>query len=401
MKFEYQARNAKGKIETGVIEASSEETVLDILQKQDLYPTSIKEIPTSVWKRGIKIFGQKISLREVIEFSRQLSIMTSGGVTLIESLRSLSFQTENVAFKEIILKISQDVEGGMLFSAALSRWPKIFNEFYVAIIKVGESSGELSNSLNYLADYLGRQDEFNSKLKGAMIYPAFVVVLAIGIILMLNFFLIPTMSETLISMGKELPILTKIIIAIANFLQAWWWFLLIVLVILGYSLFEHIKTPEGKKSFDKLCLKIPWVGSFLKKVNISQFSESLSTLIGGGVSLLDSLNLVRATVGNTIYQEAFAECMDGVKKGELLSNTFAKHPDLFPPMVQQMIIVGERTGSLSRSLQTVATFYKKETDRNLDNLLSILEPILIVFLGLVVGLVVAGILFPLYQMVSF
>ncbi|HOK35358.1 MAG TPA: type II secretion system F family protein [Candidatus Pacearchaeota archaeon] len=400
MRFEYQARNREGKIENGIIEASSEEAVLDILQKYGFYPTSIKELPTSVWNQGIKLFRKKISSREVIDFSRQLSIMISGGVTLLESLRSIGQQIENSAFKEVILRISQDVEGGMLFSGALTRWPNIFNKFYISIIKVGESSGELSNSLNYIADYLEREYDFNSKVKGAMIYPALVVVLAFGIILMMNFFLIPTMSQTLISMGKELPILTKIVIAIADFFQAWWWFLFLILIILGYSIYEYIKTPNGKRNFDNLCLRIPGLGSFLKKIYISNFSESLSTLIGGGVSLLDSLDLVKETVGNVIYQEAISDFIEGVKKGELLSSTLIKHPDLFPPMAQQMIMVGERTGSLGDSLKTVANFYKKETDRGLDNLLSLLEPILMVFLGVVVGVVVAAVLLPLYQMVS-
>lgn len=398
MKFKYQARDREGKIQNGTIEASSEEAVLDILQKNDLYPTSIKEVLPS--KTG-KIFNRKkVSARNLIDFSRQLSIMIEGGITLLESLKAVANQIENPNFKEIVLEIAEDVEGGMLLSGAFARWPNVFNEFYVSIVRVGESSGELSNSLNYLSRHLERSYDFNSKIKGAMIYPAIVLVLVVGILLMLNLFLIPSMVEFLTEMEKELPMLTKIVIAISAFSQQWWWFIILILIILGYILYSYIKTPEGKKSFDNFCLKLPWIGNFLKKVYISQFSENLSTLISGGIPLIDALDLTKTTIGNVIYQETFLNIIDDIKKGELLNVAVGKYPQLFFPMIQQMILVGERTGSLSKSFKTLSGFYQKEVNKNLNNILNMLEPILMIFLGLIVGIVMAAVMFPLYQMSS-
>lgn len=400
MKFNYQARTKKGEVRAGSIEASSREAAIGLLQKYDLYVTVLeaaKEAP--IYAKRIKFF-ERVSVKEVVLFSRQLAIMFTSKVSLVESLRTLANQTKNQDFKEKILKISEEVEGGTAFSLALSKYPKVFSSFYVAMVKAGEASGKLSESLNYLADHMEREYYLAGKIKGAMVYPSLIIFVALTVLILMTVFVIPNLSKVLEESGAELPAVTKFVIWLSKFLRTWGWILFLIVLILVGSLFRYSKTESGKKIFDRLFVRLPTVGGFLKMMYLSRFAENLSTLVSGGIPVAQSLEICANIVDNTVYKEIILKARDEVRKGEAISQVLIRYPNEFPPIFTQMTLVGERTGTLDKTLLNLVNFYQKETGRAIESLLGILEPLLIVFLGLGVGGLMAAILMPLYKMSS-
>ena len=400
MKFNYQARTKEGEIVAGTIEASSKEAALNILQKHGFYITYLEIAKPPVYAREVKIF-QKISLKDIVLFSRQLSIMFTSKVSLVESLNTIALQTKNLEFRERILAISEEVEGGSPFSKALSKHSQIFSPFYIAMVKSGETAGKLSESLNYLADHLEREYHLNSRIRGAMIYPAVVVLVIFVVLLVMIFYVIPHLSKILEETGQALPLITQLIIKFSLFLRKWGVFLFVFFVILIISLQRYIKTPEGKKNFDKISLKLPLIGSSLKMVYLSRFAENLSTLISGGIPVAQALETSGEIVGNTVYKEIIFLARDEVRKGENISSVLQEYPEIFPPVFSQMTLVGEKTGTLDKTLLNLVNFYQREVDITIDNLLSILEPVLIVFLGLIVAGLMVSVLLPIYKMAAF
>jgi len=401
MKFNYQARNKKGEISSGVVEASSKTAAIVLLQKQGLYVTILEETERlPIYARRIKIF-ERISKKDIVLFSRQLSIMFKSKVPLVETLQILATQTQNPDLKEKIFKLSEEVEGGTSLSGALNKYPKIFSSFYVSMIKAGEASGTLSESLEYLAKHLEREYRLTSKIRGAMIYPALILSFALIVLLLMIFFVIPQLAEVLKESGQELPAITKIVMDSSDFFKKWSWIFLGLGIALIVFVLRYYRTRKGKRFFDGLFLGTPAIGPFLKMVYISRFAENLSTLISGGLPIAQALEITGNIVDNSIYKEIIFTTRDRVRKGEPISSTLAQAPNLFPPMFCQMTLVGEKTGTLDKTLMDVVSFYQEETDRAIDALLSVLEPLLIMFLGLIVGGLMFAILMPLYQMVSF
>ena len=401
MKFNYQARDKKGQVQSGIVEASSREAVLSLLQKHKLFVTLLEQVAKKpFYERQIKLF-QRISQKDVVNFSRQLSLMFKSKIPLVSALQSIGEQTKNSAFKEKILSISQEVEGGTPFSQALSSHAKLFSPFYVSMVKSGEASGTLSESLTYLADHLEKEYYLSSKIKGAMIYPALIVVVVIGVLVMMMYFVIPNMTKVLTETGQELPVLTKVVIGFSNFFRSWGWALLPVVAGLFIGLLRYFKTDEGKKLKDKFLLKIPLIGPFLRMIYLSRFAENLSTLITGGLPVVQALEITGDIVGNDVYQTIISQIKDEVRRGQKISQVLTRFPNEFPPILIQMVTVGERTGTLGESLTNVVDFYQKEIDRGIDNLLSILEPVLVIFLGGLVAGLMAAVLMPLYQMTGF
>lgn len=401
MKFNYQARNKKGEISSGVVEASSKAAAIVLLQRQGLYVTILEETERlPVYARRIKIF-ERISKKDIVLFSRQLSIMFKSKVPLVETLQVLATQTQNPDLKEKIFKLSEDVEGGTSLSGALNKYPKIFSSFYVSMIKAGEASGTLSESLEYLAKHLEREYRLTNKIRGAMIYPALILCFALGVLLLMVFFVIPQLTEVLKASGQELPSITKMVMGLSDFFKKWGWIFLGLGIALIVFVLRYYQTKKGKRFFDGLFLKTPAIGSFLKMVCISRFAENLSTLISGGLPIAQALEITGEIVDNSVYKEIIFTVRDRVRKGESISSTLVQAPDLFPPMFCQMTLIGEKTGTLDKTLMDVVSFYQEETDRAIDALLSVMEPLLIMFLGVIVGGLMFAILMPLYQMVSF
>lgn len=382
----------------GAIEASSREAAIDLLQKYGFYVTVLEESREApIYAKRVKFF-ERVSVKDVVLFSRQLSILFNSKVSLVESLRTLAIQTRSLDFKERVFKISEEVEGGTAFSQALSKHPRIFSSFYVAMVKAGEVSGKLSESLNYLADHLEREYYLAGKIKGAMVYPALIVFVALVVLVMMTVFVIPNLSKVLEETGGELPLLTKVVIGLSNFMRTFGWILFLGVLLLGVFAFRYSKTEQGKGFFDRNFLRLPAIGNFLRMVYLSRFAENLSTLISGGIPVAQSLEICGRIVENTVYREIIFQARDEVRKGEPISQVLIRFPREFSPVFTQMTLVGERTGTLDKTLLNLVSFYQKETGRMIDDLLGILEPLLIVFLGLGVGGLMAAILMPLYRL---
>lgn len=397
MKFNYQARTKTGEVQSGIVEASSKEAAVSLLQRYGLYVTFLEEVTAPpLYARRIKIFEQ-ISAKDIVMFSRQLAIMFKTKVPLVEGLETLAVQTKNPDLKEKIFSLAEEVEAGASLSQALSRYPKIFSPFFVAMVRSGEASGKLSESLTYLSEHLEREYHLTSRLKGAMIYPAMVLFVAILVLVLMMFYIIPQLTEVLLASGGELPAITKIVISLSTFLRRWGLLLILILLSLVVSVIRYYQTQEGKKLFDQIVLRLPIISELVKKISLSRFAENLSTLISGGLPIAKALEISGDIVGNTVYKEIILQTRDGVRRGELISSTLSRFPETFPPVFTQMTSVGEKTGTLDKTLLEIVSFYQKEMERTIDNLLSILEPILIIFLGLVVGGVMVSVLLPLYR----
>ena len=400
MKFNYQARTKKGEVRTGRVEASSKETAATLLQKHGLYVTFLEEAAPPIYAKRIKFF-EKISKKDIVLFSRQLAIMFQSKVPLVESLRVLSAQAKNTNFREKIIKISEEVEAGTPFSKTLSKYPDVFSSFYIAMVRSGEVSGKLSEVLDYLANHVEREYHLEARTKGALIYPALILLVVILVLSMLMFFVIPHLSEVLEGTGMPLPPLTKFVIGMAAFFKSWGWLMLVATILIIIASFRYYLTESGRKFFDKYSLKLPLVGGLLEMIFLTRFAENLSTLIAGGLPITQALDTVADIIGNNSYKAVIHEAKEEVKRGEPISVVLSRSPDLFPPVFTQMVLVGERTGSLDTTLMNIVDFYRKEVDRKIENVLSVIEPVLIVFLGLVVAGLMLSILMPLYRMVAF
>jgi len=397
MKFSYQARTKEGALQTGTVEASSREAALDLLEKYGLFVTSLQEVSTiPIFFRKIKLF-QRIPIDEIVSFSRQLAIMFKSNIPIVEVFYTLAKQTKNQLLKEKIMEIAEDVEGGVVLSAALAKHPKVFDQFYISMVKSGEVSGELAEVLEYLATHLERERDFKSKMAGAMIYPALVLTVVVGVIFVMTLFVIPKMGEMIKEMGIKPPFVTQVVLGFSAMVKKWGIFFAVGFIALIVGLFRFLKTKKGKLILDKITLRIPILGGFLQKVYLTRFAENLSTLISGGLPIAKSLEITADIVGNSVYKDVILKTRDGVRRGEPMSSIFESYPDTIPPLFTQMTAVGEKAGQVSPALMDIVRFYRKDIDRTLENFINFLEPLLIVFLGIIVAGLMASVLMPIYQ----
>lgn len=399
MKFNYLARSQKGELQNGLVEATDEDAALRMLQGRNLIVVSLKSAEkVSLAFKRIKIL-EHVKAKDVYVFFRQLSILVDANVPLVQSLRALSDQVKSDYFKESLFKIANDVDSGDSLSKAFAKHPKIFSTFAINMIKSGEVSGRLQESLNYLADYLEKRHYLTSKVRGAMFYPGFILFTftVIGILVMVV--VMPNLTSILTESGQELPWTTKLIIFISNFMIKYWWVLLIALVGSVYGIYKSIKTKSGRRLWDRIKLKIPIFGNIFKKTYLSQFADSLSALVKGGVSIIQALNVAGQVTGNVIYQEIIFKTRDEVKIGKSISSVIEQYKE-FTPLFVQMTRTGEKTGQLESILGKLATFYNKEVDNIVENLSKLLEPILLIFLAMGVAVLVAAVFMPIYNMVG-
>ncbi len=395
MKFNYQARSNEGQVQTGVVEAQDKDTAISLLHKHGLYVTYIEEKSDPLFSKKLTFFD-KTSKKDVVLFSRQLSIMFKSGVPIIDSLKSLAKQTSKKVFQEEIREIIKKIEGGGSLSQGLSLFPKVFSHFYIGMIKSGEVSGKLSETLEYLANHLEREYNFNNKIISALIYPVFVIFVFLSILLFMTVFIVPQLGE--IFVDDELPFVTEVVLGFSNFLIEWWWVPIVLIVSSITFLIKFIKTKEGKRMAEEFVFKIPLIGDFVKKINLVRIAENLSTMIGGGLPIIQAIEVTANIVGSENYKNIVMEARDGVRKGELISTTFVKYPEFFYPLFVEMIMVGEKTGKIDSSLKNVVSFYQEDVDRSIESLVKLLEPIMIIVMGVLVGFFVVSMLMPIYQM---
>ncbi len=397
--FTYEARTKDGDTENGRVEALDKRSAADILQRQGLFVVDIeesKDVP--IYARRLK-FLERTKAKDVVILSRQLATLFEADIPLVTALRTVAKQTDNMPLREKMFEVSADVEGGTSLSDAISKHPDVFSEFYVNMLKAGEASGKLDEILSYLADHMEREYEVMSKVKGALIYPAFVITGFFISMTILMVFVIPRLTSILEESGQKLPITTNIIIVSSDFIRASWYILLFIAIGSGVFFWRYIKTENGKKFWDRFQLKIPIFGAILAKVYLFRFAESLSTLIEGGLPITRAIAISRDITGNTVYKEILDEAQESVKRGGTIGETLVLYSEV-PPLVTQMIVVGEQAGKLVSVLHNIASFYKKEVDTATNNITSLIEPVLITVMGVGVGFLVAGVLLPIYNMVG-
>jgi len=398
MKFRYKARTLKGTVETGIVEASKKEAALGILQHHNLIVTALESLEAEKGlKKEIRILPQKVSTQELVFFFRQLSILVAADVPLVESLNTLSGQTKNQLFASQISQVSSNVDGGMAFSDALARAPKTFSTFDINMVKTGEMAGNLRKILEYLADHTERSYTLISQVKGAMTYPAFIFGGLIIVVIIMLTFVMPKMFSMFEEFGAELPLPTKIIMVVSNFFAEN--FIVIFIALIGgvFFLLRFIKTPKGKIIKDRIEIKLPIIGKILRQIYISRLTENLGTLIKGGIPIVQALDTVASVIGNSLYEEVLKKARDNVRRGETIANAF-KGAEVISPTLTQMISSGEKSGKLAKVLTELTEFYNNEVTRSVDNLMTLIEPILIAIMGVMVAFMAAAVLLPIYNL---
>ena len=399
MKFKYQARTEKGELRMGIIEASSKEAALNLLQKFGYFVTFLEEEKTPVYAFKIKL-RKGISSKELLIFTRQLSFLVSGGVPLVLALETLASQIKDFDLRERILKMAEKVEAGVPFSEVVAENKDIFPPIYAGLIKSGEAVGKVSQALEALAEYFERAIAFRQKLIGALMYPSMVLLLFFSILFFLLFKIFPTFETLFVQKGMALPWSTKIFLSFSHFLSKIWLPLLLSLFFLILFFLWFKRTEKGEKIFEKILFNFPIIGSFLKRIYLAQIAQNLSLLISGGVPIAISLELTSKIAPSKIYKEGLKEVEKMVKKGSSLAFAFSSMPEIFPPFFTQLISAAEKTGTLSSVLIKLSHFEQNEIERWLENFLRILEPLLIILIAGLVGLLVASVIIPLYQAIG-
>lgn len=399
VKFKWKGRTRDKKEVSGEIEATSKEEVEARLRAEQIMPVEVKKQAGMSMDMEITI-GTGVGTKDVVIFTRQLSTMINAGLPLLSCLEILGAQLENPALKKRVKQISSDVEEGSTFSDALAKHKDIFDNLYVHMVEAGELGGILDIILERLADYLEKNAKIIAKIKGAMVYPLVVISVSGIAIAILLIFVIPTFAEMFSSMGAELPGPTRSVLAASAFLQGYWWALIIGIIgtIVGIQQFH--KTNQGELILDTILLKLPIFGDLQRKSAVARFTRTLGTLLGSGVPILDALEITAKTAGNRVVTDAVMETRSSISKGETISKPLAKHEMVFPPMVVQMIAVGEETGALEDMLVRIANFYDDEVDQAVETLTSAMEPLMIVFLGITIGYIVVAMYMPMFKLIS-
>src|SRR6478609_1668315 len=395
--FTYTARALNGDLRTATIDAPNRDEVIAQLRKQRLNVVKIDEKKDAEKAKQKK--AGKISMRDIVIFTRQFSTMINAGLPLVQALDILAKQSENKALKDVTRAVVFDVESGHTVADALRKHPRAFTDLYVNMVAAGEAGGILDTILMRLATFLEKNDALVRKVKGAMIYPGVIMSVAAIAIVVLLLFVIPVFEKMFESVGMPLPLPTRVVITMSRFLQSYWWAVIGIFMFAGWSLKKYYATPDGKLAIDKLLLKMPVLGDVLRKSAVSRFTRTLGTLIGSGVSILDGLEITAKTAGNRVIQDAIMESRASIAGGETISAPLQKS-QVFPPMVISMIAVGEQTGGLEEMLTKIADFYDTEVDTAVSGLLSLMEPLMIVFLGVVVGGMVVAMYLPIFDMMN-
>ncbi len=397
MKFTYKARTKDGKPETGTIEASSKDAAAVLLKKYDIFVTSLQELASQEPFFKKITFEPGIAKKDLVVFSRQLALMLDSRVPVVQSLSTLAFQTTNVRFKKIVADIAKLVEEGVFLSQAMARFPKVFDNFYVNLIKSGEVSGNISQTLYYVSDNIEREYDLTSQVRQALIYPVFTLGILFVVVNIIIVFLLPKIQELIKESSSAPPLFTVIMLDFYTFLQHFWWVIVLMLFLCIATAFMYVKTERGKKIYDTLLLYAPFLGSILRKVFLTRFCGNISTLLSSGVSINKALQITADTVDNLVYKDLILAIESRVSQGEKISSALLQHPIYFPSFVVAMIKVGEQTGKLDKTLMEIVNFYQKEIKRSVALFLTLLEPILIIFLGVIVGVLAISVFTPLYS----
>jgi len=397
MLFSYKALDAEGVNKEGQIEAPSRDMAISGLQRRGFVIISLVDDakPKSILQ--ISLFS-RVSNKDVVILSRQISTLFEAQVSALKCFTMLAGNTENKLLAQKLTQVADDLQAGVSISGALARHPDVFSEFYVNMVKVGEETGKLNQIFLHLAEYLDRQYSLNSKTRNALIYPAFVVVTFIIVMTLMFVVVIPKLSAIILDSGQDVPIYTKFIIAVSDLFVNYGFLGLIFLVFVGVWIWRLSMTEQGKIYLDRTRLSSPGIGALYRKLYLSRIADNLNTMLSSGVPILRSIEVTANVVGSRLYRTLLFEVLDNVKSGLSLSAAFEKHPLEIPGIMVQMVKVGEETGSLGSILKTLADFYTREVDAAIDTLVGLIEPFMIVVLGLGVGILLVSVLIPIYNL---
>jgi type IV pilus assembly protein PilC len=397
--FLYKARDNSGIVVEGIVEAASAADASTVLSDRNLAVVSlVPRQKRKIYEMSLGAFFSGVKRRHVVIFSRQLAVLVSANVVLVQSLRTVQKQTENPNLRAIVGDIANDIEAGSRLSAALAKYPKVFSGFYINMIRSGETSGRIEDVLTYLADQMEKDYDLISKVKGSMYYPAFIVfgMIIAGFVMMA--FVVPKLTAVIADTGGVLPLPTKILIFVSGIFQHYWWLILLFLVAGIGGVAWFINTPEGKVVLDKFFLRMPIFGGIFQRLAVVRMVRSMRTLLDGGVDAVSALEVTADVVENSVYRDLIKQTVSEVRDGRPLSTVFAAHPRTVPAMVSQMLAVGEETGKLSDILDRMAAFYSREIDNLVGGLVTLIEPIIIVIIGIAVAFLVLSIILPMYSM---
>ncbi len=393
-RFNYFAKDKTGRAVKGVIEAKDRALALDSLHRKGLVILSLNEEKV---KASMSVMGQKVALPELVMFSRQLATMIDSGVPLPQALDILYEQTTKPYFKRVILNIKENVEAGESLSNSLARHPKVFSPLYIYMVRAGEASGALNDILDRLASYLESTNSLITKVRGAMIYPIVVVSIAVLITSGLMIFVVPKFKEMFSSLGGELPAMTRVLIATSEFMQSYWWVGIIIIVLTIVILRQIASTERGKYVLDKFLLSMPVIGELLRRLAVAKFSRTFATLMKSGVPILDAMEIVAKVSGNKVVEQSLLGAKETIKEGQSIATPLEKSK-IFPPMVYRMVSVGEQTGELEKMLTKIADFYDEQVNAAIDAMTSMMEPLILVFLGGLIGSIVVSLFLPIFNL---
>lgn len=398
MIFTYTAKDSEGATKTGFVEAVSTDQAAEILRGRRLVPTEIREKQTSSLSALLKQL-QGVSEKEKTIFTRQLATMVAAGLPLARSLEILVGQTRNPRFREMLSASLRDIQAGVSLSSSLEKHEGIFSRVYLSLIRAGEASGALDNILKRLAENQEKRQKFIGETRGALIYPAIVVVGMGGVFVMMMTFVIPKLTDMYRDLGADLPLPTKIMIGLSDFMTGFWWLILLMTGLTALGLWRFSQTAQGRHLFARFVLRLPIVGPISGQSQLAELSRTLGLLIQSGVPILTALDISKGAIGNVLYLEALDRAAVAVEKGTPLSEAMKKEP-LFPVSLAQMVEVGEETGKVDEVLFKVSTFFENEVDQSVKNLATALEPIIMVLLGVMVGFLILSVILPIYSLTS-
>lgn len=397
MKFKYTARNKDGEMQVGNVEAASREAAAAVLNTHDLFILSIESAEKRTITSTLSGFLNRVRSKDLVIFSRQLATLLEAKVPLGDSLKNLYRQTENKVLKEVVFDISADISAGVSFSQALQKHPNVFSDFFINMIRAAEVTGRVDESMSFMADYMEKQDVLNNKIKNALIYPAFVVGLFVLVVGVMVVYVFPQIQPIFEETGVALPIYTKIILGTGEFILTWWWALLIITIVVAVALIDYVRADEGRALMNELQIRLPILGDLFQKVYITRFSQAVSVLIAGGVSVVQAIRISAHTIGNVVYEEELERIAERVKEGELMSRALEQSQQ-FPLLVANLVAIGESTGKLDKLLLKISDFYTRQVDEKVASLVELIQPALMVAIGLFVGILFASILLPIYNL---
>lgn len=396
--FKYKAIDSQGKQKEGVIDAANMELAIVALQRRGFTIVDINsaEKKTLSEMLNLSIF-ERIPVKDIVVLSRQIATLFEAQISALRAFQLLAAESQNPALKKHLFKIADDIQAGSSIAEALAKHPKLFNDFYVSMVKAGEESGRLDETFLFLADYLDKTYEVTSKAKNALIYPAFIVFTFIAVMILMLVTVIPKLSAVLLESGQDVPLYTKAVIGVSSFLTKFFWLFAIIIVVAIIAVVRYAQTDAGKAALAKLKTTIPYIGTLYKYLYLSRIADSLSTTLKSGIRLVRGIEIAAAVVGDPNYEEVLKEMAKEVTAGKNLSELMRRYPDLFPGIMVAMVKIGEESGDMGHMLDTMAKFYRREVTGAVDTLVSMIEPLMIVMLAVGVGFLLASVLVPIYN----